>query len=627
MDVHDDPLVRGSNRAACRWAVRSGRAAGYYATRRGFALAAMAVLLLLSISSGCFRRHGREQSAAISQALEERHTQSDDLRSAMQLLSKMTPLTRDVVAHEIRFELNSWMQKADLSQAAYSPSPLLDALPGDMLAAVGCRTPLELTFSYWDVDYLYQCYMMKAVSSWVVDFPLRDSLVQRMLTNSCQGMDPEDALKLEEACKLFEWTTRNIALDPPGSSVEQILTDPQPPLQDGAPGYRNLPWETLLYSYADAVERGRVFTSLCQQRGIETVWIAVNAEQPPSRIWCVGAAIAGKLWLFEPRLAMPIIDPDALVLATLDEALGNERVLRRLDLPGRFDYGVNAGELGQIELLIDIPPTAASARMKLLEQSLLGAERMALYRDLERSRQALQRIAPEASVRVWQVPLMAQVQAASVRDRLQRVSDFTLQYFARHGVWMMDNPAARGRLQHLFGKFENTLDEQGALSLYMDSRIDDERIQKLEYDPDVQRELGFTRGSGEPLEQFQARLRQAQAVLRQAKVDAAYLMAQLHFDRGNYPAAENWFLKRVINSPDPRAEKWHATSHYGVARVYQEMEQLEKAEEHLTWQPSPQEAGNRLRLRYLRTMLDSSPPAERPEEAEEKNAEQDVASE
>ena len=105
------------------------------------------------------------------------------------------------------------------------------------------------------------------------------------------------------------------------------------------------------------------------------------------------------------------------------------------------------------------------------------------------------------------------------------------------------------------------MDERGALSLYMDSRIDDERIQKLAYDPEVQRELGFTRRSGEELEQFQTRLHQAQIVLRQAKVDAAYLMAQLHFDRGNYEAAENWFLKRVIRSPDPRAQKWHAISH------------------------------------------------------------------
>ncbi|RMF45392.1 MAG: hypothetical protein D6753_00235 [Planctomycetota bacterium] len=573
------------------------------------------VLLMIVLRPGCIRQQSRDLSAALSQQLEEQKTKTDDLRSAMRYLRQITPMTRDVVAREVRLELNTWLQGVDLGQAAFTPSPLLDDLPRDMLETVGCRTPLELTFSYWDVDYLYQCYMMNALSGWVVDFPLRDSLVARMLEPVRDELEPEEALKLEEACKLFDWTTRNIALDPPGSSVEQLVLDPQPPLVDGAPGYRNLPWESLLYSYADAIERGRVFTSLCQQRGIETYWVAVHAERPPSQIWAVAALIGDRLWLFEPRLAMPIVDPDALRLATLRDALENPRVLRRLDLPGRFDYGLDPGATGEIELLIDVPPTAASARMKLLEQSLLGDERMVLYRDLERAQQLASQIAPSASVRLWQVPLMAQVQAASVRDRLQRMSDFTLNYFAMHGVWMMENPAAEGRLKHLFGQFENTMDGRGALSLYMDSRIDDERIQKLAYDPDVQRELGFTRRSGEELEQFQTRLQQAQIVLRQAKVDAAYLMAQLHFDRGNYSAAENWFLKRVINSPDPRAQKWHAISHYALARVYQELSKLDDAAEHLTWQPSPQEAGNRLRLRYLRAIADGQGAADAPNQA------------
>ena len=51
---------------------------------------------------------------------------------------------------------------------------------------------------------------------------------------------------------------------------------------------------------------------------------------------------------------------------------------------------------------------------------------------------------------------------------------------------------------------------------------------------------------------------------------------------------------------DPRAEKWWPAGHYTLARTYQETGQLEKAEQELTYQPSPQEAGNRLRLRYLR---------------------------
>jgi predicted Zn-dependent protease len=51
---------------------------------------------------------------------------------------------------------------------------------------------------------------------------------------------------------------------------------------------------------------------------------------------------------------------------------------------------------------------------------------------------------------------------------------------------------------------------------------------------------------------------------------------------------------------DPRASELHAASWYTLARAYQEQGKLDEAEEALTHQPSPQEAGNRLRLRYLR---------------------------
>jgi tetratricopeptide (TPR) repeat protein len=302
-------------------------------------------------------------------------------------------------------------------------------------------------------------------------------------------------------------------------------------------------------------------------------------------------------------MAMPIFDPDSGDFASLRDALANDRVLRRLKLPGQFEYALNQSDIQGIELLIDVPPAAASARMKILQNSLLSDERMVLYQDLEETKTKLLRAAPDATVRLWQVPLMAQVQAQSVRNRLQSITPFTLSYLAMHGVWMMENPASEGRLHHLNGQFESTLDEKGALRLYMDTRVAEELISDLAMDPTVQDKLGLKRSPGEPMETYQMRIEQMQFILRKSKIDTSFLLAQLHFDRGNLNEAKNFF-ERGLRSEPSMIGAWLPVAHYGLARIGELDRDLEKAAEELTFQPNPQEAGNRMRLRYLRRMLE-----------------------
>ena len=132
----------------------------------------------------------------------------------------------------------------------------------------------------------------------------------------------------------------------------------------------------------------------------------------------------------------------------------------------------------------------------------------------------------------------------------------------------------------------------------MKCRVDDESIGKMAIDPDMQKEFGLFRGLEEPREVFDMRVRQAQMLYGLSKVDANFLLAQLHYDRGNYESTVNWLEKRIL--PDNRAEIWHAASHYLLARAHIELDHKSEAETSLTHQPSPQEPGNRLRLRYLR---------------------------
>lgn len=566
--------------------------------------AVLAIVALIFIAPFFTTRSGRNESESVAQRIEENKTKTDNLRNAMRYLTRMTPMNRGRTTQEVQLELNTWIQTVDRTEVQYSPPKIVDSLPADQLEFVGCRSPLELQFSELDIDYLFERRMMQKLSSWIVAFPLRDSLVQHMLDKKKDTLSVEEGLKLEEACKLFDWVMRNVALEqnPNESnliSVESKTPTPSGEIMEGGYGYGYLPWETLLFSFGDYIEKGRVFNALAYQRGIPAAWIAQNGN-----LWAVGVAIGDEIVLFEPKLAMPVPDPDKLELATLKEAQQNSRILRRLDLPGRFDYAYDAGDLDKVELLIDLPPTAASARMKMLEQKLLGDERMILFHDVDEVAATFQKASPQATVRMWRLPLSAQIHAALVREKLKSITDFTGAYMAQHGIWMMDNPAANGRLNHLFGKFEATDREDGALSMYMDCRTDEESLRRLTTDPAVQKELGVHRLSGEDPERYAQRIQQAEYVLRRAKVDASFLMAQLHYDRGDYTAAKNWFQRRVIENKSILATRWFPIAHYGLARTHQELGEIDLAEEELTFEPSPMEAGNRLRLRYLKTLSD-----------------------
>lgn len=568
---------------------------------------ALGLILSVSLLTGCLQRSERNATERISQTLAETKTKTDNLRKAMRFLAQMTPLNRQLVSHEVQLELNTWLETMDGDSVPFRPSPLLQALPPEALDIVGCKSPLVLEFSYWDTDYLFERRLMNKLAKWIIDFPLRDSLLVQAIDVRSKQLSQKQQIQLTEACKLFDWAMRNVALVSDASSVEETSVLPEFPISDDGVGFGYLPWETLLFSKGDFIERGRVFTALAEQRGLDTAWIALKSKVEPTRLWAIGVVIGDDMLVFESKLSMPILNPDTGDFATLEEARSNERILRRLDLPGQFDYAISQGDLESVELLLDVPPAAGSARMKMLQDSLLGDERMVTYRDLNSAQQRLKQVVPGSEARVWSLPLMAQTHAASVRERLQTLSEFTMQYMAEHGVWMLDNPASLGRLNHLFGKFENTLDEQGALSMYMSTRTDNESIERLLYDPEVQQELGIGREPNEELDQFQARLRQAQFIIRRAKIDSSFLVGQLHFDRGNYDASEAWFLDRVIESENEFAADWQPISRYCLARIFQERGELEKAEEQLTFQPSPQEAGNRLRLRYLRRMLEPKP--------------------
>lgn len=572
--------------------------------RPPFAAAAFLVLSMLALLPGCRQSEDAQASSRISQELEESRTKTDNLRNAMRFLDQMTPMTRDNFIEEVQLQLNTWLKDADRSIANYSATRSLGPLPPEGLKIVEADNPLSLRFGYWDIDYLFECRTMKSMADWIVDFEFHDSIIAEFMEGHREELGAAEMLKLEEAQKLFDWTVRNIRLQEFESLASRSTDSPTQLPEDAIPvGCEYLPWETTLFCEGDFVERGRIFTALATQRGIDTYWVALDAaDGKPGKLWAIAAAVGEHLFLFEPKHGFPIVDPDNSRLATLKDAITNDRILRRLNLPGQFEYAYDQKSLKDIKLLVDAVPCVDSARMKMLQASLVNEERMVVYRNFDSAIENAKKLAPEVSAELWQVPLLAQLQAVRQREIMRTLNENSRQYMAKHAVWLTGNPVAEGRFRHMQGKFENTdAGDSGALKLYIDARVDDQRIAQLDYSPEIREELGVKRMPNEPMEEYAMRVRQAQTIFTSAKRDADFLLGQLLFDRNKLSGARD-ALTRVIG--DPKAERWHAAAHYTLARVEAELGNYSRAAEELIYKPSTQEAGNRIRLRYVRRKLD-----------------------
>lgn len=556
-------------------------------------------LLLVGAMSvvGC-ETNSQQQTRRTQQALDAAKTKSDALRDATRYLEQMTPLNREKVALEVQLHLNKWLMTADKSKRTSIPEELVDGLPPDLRSEAGAVDATDGQFDVWDVEYLYQCRLYRELAAWVTKGPLRDSLLVGWLEKQSTALNPAEYAQLEQACKLFDWSVRNIVLQGEAADVEKLVDDPRKPLRDTGIGYRYLPWQTILYSRGDFLQRGRVFTALAQQREVQTCWVALRLpSSPAAKVWCVAVLIGDNCYLFEPKLGLPILHPDTAAMATLAEVQADERILRRLDVPGRFNYAVNPGDAAKVEFLLESEPSAITSRMSLLQASLTGTDRLQLQPDLVALRDKLKRIVPDAPVALWQVPLLSRLYATDLRNRLEMNSPFTAQYMIQHAVWFMNTPSASARLKHLAGEFENSFDARGALATYMDCRVPDELINRLPDDPDAQRELDIPRMNTESMEQYQARLHQFQMVFKMSKIDASFLLGQLQFDIGNLKEAQSWLAKHTLSNP--QASHWHPAARYTLGRAYQEEGKIAEAALVLNEDGSPMEAGNRLRVRYL----------------------------
>ncbi len=546
------------------------------------------------------QNEARELRRREAQAYESEE-QIDAVDKAMPFLPMLLRLDRGPILRDFINQVNSWAI-AQPETASWKRSSLLDNLPTELLSSDFGKRLDRIEFGDLESEYLAQSKLMKDVGRWVLERPYRDSLFAPWLTEKMAMLPDVEAIRLEQAMKLFDWTVRTVAMEGSSKDIEALIRDPIPPLSDVGIGYRALPWQTMIFGRGDALQRSRVFTQLLFQQNIAAVILAMpdssngNSEKD-LLLWCIGVPIANEIYLFEMRFGLPLPLGDQAKVATLRDARSNPATLRRAKLPGRFDYPVDVEDLQHVVALLDVEPFAMSRGMKALEDRLAGETRMKLAIDTDDIVARIRASDPDLNTRLWHLPWMSQVYSRELRARIGDLSPFSIKYMAEYGAYMNESVVQQARMAHFQGQFDSTLDAIGAPKKYMSIRIDEATLAKLVYDTDVQQELQVIRRSNEKQEEYQFRVQQAQQFYRTAKLDSNAFLGCLQFDLDNIDAATDWLDNRLLQIEG--TERWKAHAKYLLGRCCEAKGQWTEAVGWYKSEGSPQEAGNLIRIRLL----------------------------
>lgn len=564
-------------------------------------------VVMVTVCLGCRDPAHQAIEANLLESVQAKENR-DSIRGAFQYLPQLIRLDRTAAMREINYQMNTWSASV-ANPPDWKSSELLESIPATLRSVDFASRMTKLEFGEPECEFLLQCQLMKQLSAWVLDLPYQDGLFEGWLEEERKRLGADEGAKLETTLKLFDWTVRNVAIDGRPEDAERLLANPDLPLSDASPIYRQLPWQTLMFARGDAWQRGRLFTQLCFSRGINCIALALPSitgasENGVLRLWCIGVPIGNEVYLFEPHWGLPVPNPDGGGIATLRMAKSDPNVLRRAKLPGRFNYPVESKDLAKLIALIDAEPFAVGRTMYTLENSLTGDNRMRLSLDADQFEAQLKQIDSELEVRLWNIPWLAHAYNLEVRRRLDDMSPFSMQYMEQFGVFVTDSPISRARILHFGGKFQSTIDAAGALKTYMEYRVDEETLRELQYDREIQRNLGIVKRPTESVEAFNARIQMAQNFYRRSKFDIGIFLAMANMDLNKPDTAIDWLTKRLLEIKG--TERWHAHAHYLLGRNLERQNKIDLAIEEYKFEASPQAAGNRIRIRRLETLSNPS---------------------
>jgi hypothetical protein len=603
-------------------------------------------LLALLALCGC-RPAAPEDSAA--QAESESSAAHDDqlFQIAIRNLNQLEDYNGNEMLRPALDRLNHWASHQQ-PPAGWKPDPMLQTLPAPLreLAVVKALDALEFRRDLPPDD------------GWT----LQEAIWLRDLSGWARGssFDP-----LEQAKRLFDWTVRNVQLEPERAAA-------------GVPWVAiQRPWETLLLGRGTAVDRSWVFLLLARQQRLDAAALAVADPGDPERPQFLPGLVVvlhkGQLYLFDLGLGLPIPGPGGITRdahgrldirpATLAEVVADDGLLRQLDASRELAYPLKSSQLQKVTILLDASPASLSRRMKLLESRLVGADALRITADPSAQARLFRKCEHVADVQLWQVPYMTileEMQNPQARAqwqgmmlfpfmaefkapaRLQRENaaddpDSTLRErlaklrIASQGRDTDDPDAAtRGKL----AKPKDASQEKGeADDAEADSRGQSSgwvaalwkgRIYhikgRLTGSPNAVQCYQLARGSERDLSTVKNK--EILVTYLWAKLDASYWLGLVEAAQDNLLSAEDYFKNRTLNAlPESfwaggLRFDWNRGATYNLGRVYEASGEPQKAIDLYRTEVQPQapdRQGNLLRARWLESLLAVPLPTHSPE--------------
>ena len=586
-------------------------------------LSLLVLLLAALFAVGCGDNSAKVKAIERQrQARIQADTTVDHLGEVHSLLSRLVELNPQEAQRELVYHLNRWGEGKEFD--GDKATPLLKTISTVLPEEQAREMTEQSSFVGSDTDYLRDCYLFRQISEWVDREPGEDPMLTNWLNEIESQLPEEEVVKLRTAVRLFDWTVRNVGYEP--LQPEESLL-PHPPFPGGmsipefslgmkfqGPGYRQTDYETVWRGLGDSQQRAGVFTQLCRQASIPAFVLATQSEQDGTLApWSVGVLIGKEVYLFEPELGCYVPGPGQVGIATLSQARSDASVLRRLNVVSYFDYPVSNSDVQQSIALLNVTPEAVSLRMKQLESGLTGNRRMKTFVDVDALATEIDSVPGIAGVRLWDVPVLAEVYAAELKAAATR--DPLLMFWST-ASWailegMSDNAKllALARWRHLHGQFDKDDEEdaEGARVLYLQQRAPEFEIEDLGIDVNLQKAYGVRRELGMDQKQYEMQLRYAQDLMRMGKNAATYWVSLIQYDDERYETAQTWFSKRVLASDlISRREltgdvlsPWVAAARYNLARSFERSGKIDEAIQLYKTDGDPQEHGNRLRARLL----------------------------
>jgi hypothetical protein len=427
-------------------------------------------------------------------------------------------------------------------------------------------------------------------------YAIQEAVWMRDVSRSARGEVIDD---LQRACNLFDWTVRNVQLEPDD--------------QNRIPQF---PWETLLHGRGTATERAWVFILLLRQLEIDAAVLALDAgngtrdegnkTERNLQPWCVGVLIEGNVYLFDPLLGLPIPAPNGVTLdaggrlairpASLAQVVADDKLLRRLDVDETRAYGVKAAQLTRVAALLEASPPYLSRRMKAIEPQLTGERRMVLTASPSTRARQWKDAKHIAEARLWRQPfqvlqLRSRLTPQAAQDWLRLALPLYVVYEERVVVRHRDEKEedrrqsetrtvvhagalGRGRVLQLKGKFSG---DQGAIRYFQLARPSNESL------------VLSSRDKGEKI------------VYLWAKQDATYWSGLIAYQRGNYRSAIDYFTNRSQPPLVYPGGPWTVGAQYNLARAYEASGQTQRAIlQYGSNASSPGYLGDLLRAKWLR---------------------------